>query len=199
MKSRRGNIQKQSGTESIHVSQFGFTRTDVRLIVVERPSMTRHESIGTRRRAKGGRGWCIVIRVTIIVGKNPGRDANNEVALIRGGGDLPEYRARNKNPVAPNDVRTFHTDFSLSLSFILYFSFFFFSKRRTFTRDAYALHYGLFNGRFKTRKYLSAPGECARTQANPDRPNSTSSRHRPSVFILYRVNGVVLLEYKLNT
>lgn len=88
--------------------------------------MTRHESIGTRRRAKGGRGWCIVIRVTIIVGKNPGRDANNEVALIRGGGDLPEYRARNKNPVAPNDVRTFHTDFSLSLSFILYFSFFFF-------------------------------------------------------------------------
>lgn len=129
MKSRRGNIQKQSGTESIHVSQFGFTRTDVRLIVVERPSMTRHESIGTRRRAKGGRGWCIVIRVTIIVGKNPGRDANNEVALIRGGGDLPEYRARNKNPVAPNDVRTFHTDFSLSLSFILYFSFFFFFRR----------------------------------------------------------------------
>lgn len=136
MKSRRGNIQKQSGTESIHVPQFGFTRTDVRLIVVERPSMTRHESIGTRRRAKGGRGWCIVIRVTIIVGKNPGRDANNEVALIRGGGDLPEYRARNKNPVAPNDVRTFHTDFSLSLSllFFIFPFFFFFEEAYLYTR-----------------------------------------------------------------
>lgn len=136
MKSRRGNIQKQSGTESIHVSQFEFTRTDVRLIVVERPSMTRHESIGTRRRAKGGRGWCIVIRVTIIVGKNPGRDANNEVALIRGGGDLPEYRARNKNPVAPNDVRTFHTDFSLSLSllFFIFPFFFFFEEAYLYTR-----------------------------------------------------------------
>lgn len=53
-----------------------------------------------------------------------------------GGGDLSQYRARNKNPVAPNDVCTFHRVLSLSLFYSLFFIFFifFFEEAYLYTR-----------------------------------------------------------------
>lgn len=98
-----------------------------------------------------------------------------------GGGDLSQYRARNKNPVAPNDVCTFHRVLSLSFSlfYSLFFLFYFFFFRRGVPLHAMrTLHYGLFNGRFKTRKYLSAPAECARTRIGQTRLVASSSAER---------------------
>lgn len=90
-----------------------------------------------------------------------------------GGGDLSQYRARNKNPVAPNDVCTFHRVLSLSLFYSLFFLFyfFFFSKRRTFIRDAYVALRPLQRPIQNAEIFIRAGW----MRADADRPNSSRS------------------------